>query len=69
MYEISLKIKSYSLYDSKLARTFESKNQVKTKITRHRVMGNGCIWERISLMNPCGVSQSVFYQFLIVVPW
>ena len=36
---------------SELARTFESKNHTKINITRHRVMENRCICERISLMN------------------
>ena len=35
------------------ARTFESKNHIKIKITRHRVMENGCIWKGASLMNVC----------------
>ena len=39
--------------DSELARTFESTNNTKIKITRHRVMEDGCIWEEISLMNAC----------------
>ena len=39
--------------DSELARTFESKNHIKIKKNRHRVMENGCIWEEISLMNAC----------------
>ena len=37
--------------DSELARTFESINNTKIKITRHRAMEDGCIWEEISLMN------------------
>ena len=36
---------------SESARTFESKNQTKINITCHRVMENGCILARISLMN------------------
>ena len=54
----------YFLYDrsSELARTFESKNHMKIKTTRHRDMENGHIWEGISLINACWVSQSVFYQ-------
>ena len=31
----------------------ERKNNLKIAIARHRVIGDGCIWERISLMNPC----------------
>ena len=42
------------------ARTFGSKNHIIIKITCHRVMENGCIWEGISLMN-ASVSQWVFY--------
>ena len=57
----SRKHKPYSLYGSELARTLESKNHVKIKITL-RVMENGCIWEGISLMNTCLVYQSLFYQ-------
>ena len=34
------------------------------KITRHKLVGDGCIWEGISLINACLVSQSVFYQVL-----
>ena len=30
----------------------------------HRVIGNRCIWERISLMNACCVSQSMIHQVL-----
>ena len=36
-------------------------------ITHHRVIGDGCIWGGISLMNDCRVSQSVFYQVLNAV--
>ena len=45
----------YFLYDrsNELARTFESKNHTKIKITRHRDMANGYIWEGISLINAC----------------
>ena len=31
------------------------------------LIGNGCIWEGISPMNACLVSQSVFYQVLDAV--
>ena len=34
----SLKHESYFLYDSELARTFKSKNHIRIKVTRHRVM-------------------------------
>ena len=37
------------------------------KITRHKLVGDGCIWEGISLINACLVSQSVFYQVLNAV--
>ena len=46
---------------SELARTLfpvESINNIKITITRLRVIGDGCIWERISLMNAL-LSQSV----------
>ena len=36
-----------------IARTFESKNDMKIKITRHRVTENECIWKGISLINAC----------------
>ena len=52
---------------SELARTLfpvESTNNIKTKITHPRVIGDGCIWEGISLMNAWWVSQSVPYQVL-----
>ena len=37
--------------DSELAKNFESKNHIKIKTTRHRIMETECIWEGISLMN------------------
>ena len=46
--QTSFKRKSYFLYDSELARTFESKNHIRIKLIRHRVMENGCICEGIS---------------------
>ena len=46
------------------ARTFESKNDMKIKITRHRVTENECIWKGVSLINACWVNQWVFYQVL-----
>ena len=30
---------------------------MRIKVTGHRVMENGCIWEGILLMNTCWVSQ------------
>ena len=39
----------------------------KIKITRHRVIGDEYIWEEISLMNACWVSQSVLHQYLKAV--
>ena len=39
-------------------------NNIKIKVTRHRVIGDGWIWEGISLMNPSWVSQSVIEQVL-----
>ena len=52
-----------------LAGTFESSYSLytitKIKIIRHRVIGDGCIWEVISITHEsCGVSQSVFYHVL-----
>ena len=35
----------------------ESTNNIKIKITHRRVIGDDCIWERISLMNACWVIQ------------
>ena len=45
----------------------ESTKSIKIKMTHRRAVGNGCIWEKISLMNTCCVSQSVFYQVLNAV--
>ena len=42
-------------------------NDIKIKVTRHRVIGDGWIWEGISLMNPCWVGQSVIEQVLMPV--
>ena len=53
MNQTSLKHKSYSLWNGELTRTFESKKRIKIKITCHRVMENGYIVERISLVNSC----------------
>ena len=39
------------------------------KMIWHRVMGDGCIWKGISLMNACWVNQSVFYQILNAVSY
>ena len=58
---------TYVLHMIVKARTFESTYHIKIKITRHRVMEDACIWEGISLMNVCWVSQSVFYQILNAV--
>ena len=44
-------------------------NNLKIKIIRHRVIGDGCICEGISPMNTCRVSQSVFYQVLNTGQW
>ena len=33
-------------------------------MTCHRVIGDGCIWEGILLMNVCCVNQSVIHQVL-----
>ena len=61
----SLKLKSYSLYIELTRILFpaESTNDIKIEITHHRSIEDGCIWEEISLMNACWVSQSVFYCF------
>ena len=72
MNQTSLKEKSYS-YDS--LQSINDKvnqpellkvaiyNNLKVKITHHRVIGDGCIWEGIS--PECLQSQSVvFYQVL-----
>ena len=42
----------------------ESRNEIKIKITHHRVKGDGCIREGILLMNANCVSQSMFYKVL-----
>ena len=52
---------------SELARTsfpFESTSNIKIKITCYRVLGDGCIWEEISLMNTWWVSQSAIHKVL-----
>ena len=71
MNQTSLKEKSYS-YDS--LQSINDKvnqpellkvamyNNLKVKITRHRVVGDGCIWEGIS-PNACRVSQSCSIKF------
>ena len=41
-------------------------NNIQIKII-HRVVGDGCIWEGLSLINACWVSQSVFYEVLNAV--
>ena len=54
---------------SDLAKTLfpvENRNNVKIKITHHRVIGEGCIWEGMSL-NTCWLSQSVLYQIFCAV--
>ena len=73
MTQTSLKQKSYS-YDS--LQSINDKvnqqeffkvalyNNLKTKIIRHRVIGDGCIWEGISPINASRVNQSLFYQVL-----
>ena len=45
----------------------ESTNNIEIKVTRYRVIGDGYIWEGISLINPCWASESVFYQVLNAV--
>ena len=55
MNQTSLKNKSYSLYE--LARIFESTNNIRIKITSHRIIRDGCIWEEISHMNTCWLTQ------------
>ena len=37
---------------------------MKIKMTCHRIIGDGCIWEGISLMNARCVSHSVIHQVL-----
>ena len=65
----SLKLKSYSLYIELTRILFpaESTNDIKIEITHHRSIEDGCIWEEISLMNACWVSQSVLHQYLKAV--
>ena len=78
IYEIS--VKSYKkrfvfLVTLTLSLTcFSQPELLKVKIhtniitNHHRVMENGCIWEGVSLMNICWVSQSaVFCQVLNAV--
>ena len=57
---------SHILY-SELVKTLfsvESTNNIKIKITQRRVIGDGCIWEEISLTKARWVIQSMFYQAL-----
>ena len=47
---------------SKLARTLCLVETIyNRKIKTHKVVGSGCVWKGISLINACWVSQSVFY--------
>ena len=46
--------------DSEFCKMFlsvKSTNNIKTKITCHKVVGHGCIWEEIWLMNAYWVGQ------------
>ena len=65
--QIYLKQNLYSLCDSELTSTFESKTHKKIIVTCHRVMENCRIWEGISCMSFCLDSQSVVYQVLSAV--
>ena len=47
-YSRELRNQNWKHHDS-VARTFESKNNIEIKITRHRFMENGWIWEGILL--------------------
>ena len=61
----SMSIK-HSLNTRKLTRTLfpvESTNNIKIKISYHRDEGDGCILEKISLMNAVRVSQQVLYKW------
>ena len=54
MNQTSLKHLSSHIPYSKLVRNLfpaESANNIKIKITHHRVIEDGCLWEGISLMN------------------
>ena len=46
-----------------IARTFENKNQINIKITRHRFIENGCIREGTSLMNVCWASVLSSFKY------
>ena len=53
-------LKSYSLCSKLASRTLfavESTNSIKRKITHHRAIGDGCIWEGMRLINACRVSR------------
>ena len=41
-------------------------NKINIKLT-HRVIENGCVWERLTRIDACWVSQSVFYEVLNTV--
>ena len=55
--------KSYFLYDSELARTFESKNHIRIKLTSHRV-NKKCFALGRNITRECLLSQPVLYQLL-----
>ena len=45
-----------NIFETQVTRTLfpgESTNDIKIKITQHGVIGDGCIWEGISLMSTC----------------
>ena len=45
----------------------ENKNYIKIRITHSRVIGDGCNWEEMLLMNVCTRSQPVLHQVLNAV--
>ena len=72
MSQRSLKHSLYTIY-SELGKTLfpvECTSNIKVKVTHRRIIGDGCIWEEISLVNGCcaeSVSQSVFFHVLNAV--
>ena len=62
---IPCKHRSYSFIPYSLTRTLfpvESTDNIKTKVTTHRVIGGGCMWEGISLFHQAlnAVSDGMF---------
>ena len=53
-----------NILETKVLEHLKEKNHIKIQINHHRVIENRSIWEGISPMNACWVSQREFYQVL-----